>query len=124
MKNKNKDIQKEEVQLKESEKDKKKPKKEPKRIPKYKTLSCFRWMIIKIWEWDRTMAFSAVAVIPLAITLYSLNLYIPSLVLEKLANSATFAPVVITITALLVAQLIFRLIKNFVDTQRETSRNI
>ncbi|NCA92697.1 ABC transporter ATP-binding protein [bacterium] len=126
MKNKTNDKKKEEVKSEETETGtkKKKPKKEPKRIPKYKTLSCFRWMIIKLWEWDRTMAFSAVAVIPLAIALYTLNLYIPSLVLDKLANSATFAPVVITITALLVAQLVFRLIKNFVDTQRETSRNI
>ncbi len=109
---------------KNNKNNKKQKKKEPKRVPKYNTFSCFGWMMARLWEWDRTMAFSAVAVIPLAVALYTLGLYTPPIVLERLTESKTFPPVVLTIAALLVAQLIFRLIKNFVDTQRDISRGI
>ncbi|MGI6716933.1 MAG: ABC transporter ATP-binding protein [Eubacteriales bacterium] len=98
--------------------------KKPKRIPKYKAFSCFRWMMFKLWEWDRTIALTAVAIIPLAVAMYALNLYIPSIVLDKLANSKTFSPVVWVIVLLLTAQLVFKLITNLVDSYRGTSRLI
>lgn len=93
--------------------------KEPKRKPKYNMFSCLKWMGKKLWEWDKTIAVSAVLVIPLAVVLYGLNIYTPSLVLERLQSAETFSAVVYTIVALLLAALGFRLIKNYVDLKRE-----
>lgn len=117
---KKKDIQ----EAKQTEKPEDKKKKAPKRIPKYKTFSCFKWMLAKLWEWDKTMAISAVAIIPLSIVLYALNLYIPSIVIDRLTGSKEFVTVVITIIALLAAQLVFNLIQNYVSSKGATSHLI
>lgn len=93
--------------------------KEPKRKPKYNMLSCLKWMSKRLWEWDKSIAVSAVLVIPLAVVLYWLNIYTPSIVLDRLQTSDTFAAVVYTILALLLSTLGFRLIKNYIDLKRQ-----
>ena len=70
------------------------------------------------------MAISAVAIIPLSIVLYALNLYIPSIVIDRLTGSKEFVTVVITIVALLAAQLVFNLIQNYVSSKGATSHLI
>lgn len=104
-------------------KEKEKKKKEPRRKPKYKMLSCLKWMGRLLWGWDKSFAVSAALVIPIAVALYWLNIYTPSIVLDRLQTADTFSVVVYTILALLLAQLGFRMIKNYIDIKRElTSR--
>ncbi len=93
--------------------------KEPRRKPKYKMFSCLKWMGKLLWKWEKTIAVSAVLVIPLAVVLYWFNIYTPSIVLDRLQTSDTFTTVVCTIAALLLATLGFRMIKNYVDIKRE-----
>lgn len=98
---------------------KEKKKKEPRRKPKYGMFSCLKWMGKLMWSWERSFAVSAVLVIPIAVVLYWLNIYTPSIVLDRLQHADTFAVVVYTIIALLLAQLGFRMIKNYIDIKRE-----
>ena len=100
-------------------KQKDKKKKEPRRKPKYGMLSCLGWMGKLLWKWEKTIAVSAVLVIPLAVVLYWLNIYTPSIVLDRLQTSETFATVVYTIAALLLSTLGFRMIKNYIDIKRD-----
>ncbi len=102
-------------------KEKDKKQKEPKRQPKYGMFSCLKWMGKLLWKWEKTIAVSAVLVIPLAVALYWLNTYTPSIVLDRLQTSETFATVVYTILALLLSALGFRMIKNYVDIKRSLS---
>lgn len=100
-------------------KSKEKKKKDPKRKPKYGMFSCLKWMGRLLWKWEKTIAVSAVLVVPIAVALYWLNTYTPSIVLDRLQTSDTFATVVYTILALLLSTLGFRMIKNYIDIKRE-----
>lgn len=100
----------------------KQPQKE-KRKPKYGMFSCQKWMLSKLWLWDKTFAVAAMLIIPAAIVLYALNLYIPSIVLDKLQTSDSFTSVVITILILLLTQLIFTVFRNYFELKQELSRN-
>ncbi len=102
-------------------KDKEKKKKEPKRKPKYRMFSSLKWMGKLLWKWEKTIAVSAVLVIPITVVLYWLNIYTPSIVLDRLQTSDTFAIVVYTILALLLSTLGFRMIKNYIDIKRQLS---
>ena len=100
-------------------KSKEKKKKDPKRKPEYGMFSCLKWMGRLLWKWEKTIAVSAVLVVPIAVALYWLNTYTPSIVLDRLQTSDTFATVVYTILALLLSTLGFRMIKNYIDIKRE-----
>ena len=100
-------------------KSKEKKKKDPKRKPKYGMFSCLKWMGRLLWKWEKTIAVSAVLVVPIAVALYWLNTYTPSIVLDRLQTSDTFLTVVYTILALLLSTLGFRMIKNYIDIKRE-----
>lgn len=102
-------------------KEKNEKNKEPKRKPKYGMFSCLKWMGKLLWKWEKTIAVSAVLVIPLAVVLYWLNIYTPSIVLDRLQTADTFTTVVCVIVALLLTTLGFRMIKNYVDIKREQS---
>ena len=102
-------------------KDKEKKKKEPRRKPKYGMFSCLKWMGKLLWKWEKTIAVSAVLVIPITVVLYWLNIYTPSIVLDRLQTSDTFAIVIYTILALLLSTLGFRMIKNYIDIKRQLS---
>ena len=102
-------------------KSKEKKKKDPKRKPKYGMFSCLKWMGKLLWKWEKTIAVSAVLVVPIAVALYWLNTYTPSIVLERLQTSDTFAIVIYTILALLLSTLGFRMIKNYIDIKRQLS---
>ncbi len=97
--------------------------KKEKRKPKYGMFSCHKWMIKKLWKWDKTIAFAAVAIIPVAIILYALDLYIPSIVLDKLQTESVFLNVALTITALLLAQLVFTLLRNYFMLKQNMSHS-
>lgn len=95
-----------------------KKQKEPRRKPKYGMLSCLKWMGKLLWKWEKSLAVSSVLVIPITIALYWLNIYTPSIVLDRLQSAETFTIVVCTIVALLLATLGFRMIKNYIDIKR------
>lgn len=92
--------------------------KEPKRKPKYGAGACLKWLFRRMWKWDRLSAVCCVAVIPLALVLYGLNLYLPTAILDSLETAETFDTVVLTVVTLFAAQLFFRLIKTVVDDVR------
>lgn len=100
---------------------KEKKKKEPRRKPKYGMLSCLKWMGKLLWKWEKTIAVSAVLVIPIGVVLWWFRIYTPSIVLDRLQTSDTFATVVYAILALLLTELGFRMIKNYVDLKRDMS---
>ena len=97
--------------------------KKEKRKPKYGMFSCHKWMLKKLWKWDKMIAFSAVAIIPVSIVLFALDLYIPSIVLDKLQTESLFINVALTITALLLAQLVFMVLRNFFMLKQNMSHS-
>lgn len=94
------------------------PKKEEKRRAKYGTGVCLKWVFSKTWQWDKRIALSTFAVIPLGVILYAFNLYTPSAILRSLETADTFGTIVLTITVVLVAQMVFHLIKAAIDIMR------
>ncbi len=98
-----------------------KKKREPRRKPKYGMLSCLKWMGKLLWKTEKTIAVSAVIVVPLGVALWWLNIYTPSIVLDRLQTSDRFITVVCAISVLLLTTLGFRMIKNYVDLKREMS---
>lgn len=97
--------------------------KEPKRKAKYGTFSCQFWMLKKLWNWDRSFAVASVFIVPVAVILFALDLYIPSIILDKLETSDIFATVAITIGVLLFVQFIFASIKDYFILKRDMSHN-
>ena len=89
------------------------------RKPKYGMLSGMKWMWLYTVRDSKLMAVCAIAVIPLALVLYALGLYTPSIILDKLQTGGSFNTVALVIVGLLAAHLIFRVIKDFIDLTRE-----
>ena len=101
-----------------------KKEKQIRRKPKYNGLTCFRWMIKRIWKLNKPIAISAISVIPLAIILYAFGLYLPPFMLELFEKGEEFSTIVLMIALLLLGQLVFRLIKDIVDSKREVMENL
>ncbi|MBQ6183912.1 MAG: ABC transporter ATP-binding protein [Clostridia bacterium] len=99
----------------------KKKKKEPKRKPKYKTWYCVKWLIKKTLKWDKKMLVFSLLLIPIAVALYALDMYIPPIILEKLQTSISFNTVALTIVVLVAAQYGFRMIKTVMDNYSSKS---
>ncbi len=97
--------------------------KKEKRKPKYGMFTCHKWMLSKLWGWDRSFAVASIAIIPVAIALFALELYIPSVVLEKLQTASVFTNVAITIVALLTAQLIFSVLRNYFQLKQNMAHS-
>jgi ABC-type multidrug transport system fused ATPase/permease subunit len=111
-------------QLKKRLDEKKRERKEEfRRKPKYGMFSCLKWMLDYTRAESKLMAFCALAVIPLALILYALGLYTPSIILDRLENAGAFNQVALIIIALLGAHLVFRITKNFVDAVRRKMNN-
>ena len=89
------------------------------RKPKYGMLSGMKWMWLYTVRDSKLMAVCAIAVIPLALVLYALGLYTPSIILDKLQTGGSFNTVALVIVGLLAAHLIFRVIKDFIDLTRD-----
>lgn len=95
--------------------------KTPKRKPKYGMLSCQKWLLKKLWQWEKSMAVGAIAIIPTSVIIYALNLYTPSVIISKLETSSTFQSVAVTVLMLLAAQLVFSIIRNTIHQKQEMS---
>ena len=88
---------------------KEKIKKIVKERSEYGFFTCMKWLIRRVWMWDKIVIFTSIMVIPVSLILYGLGLYIPTVVLEALQGSESFNIVALTISVVLLAQFIFRI---------------
>lgn len=95
-----------------------KKEKEPTRKPKYGILYCMKWLVTRMWQWDRSLIWSSMALIPLSVILYCVGLYTPSIILDRLQINENFNETALVITALLCATLFFNLTKDIIDQVR------
>jgi len=92
--------------------------KEPARRPGYGTFYCMKWLITRMWQWDKSLILSSVAILPLSVILYAINLYTPSIILDNLQKERDFNEIALVITALLGAGLLFKLADDFIFKMR------
>lgn len=100
-----------------------KKEKEQARKPKYGIFYCIKWLVRRMWQWDRSLIWSSVALIPLSVLLYAIGLYTPSIILDSLQTNEDFSQIALIITVLLCATLFFNLVKDFVSLKRTHAEN-
>ena len=105
-------------------KDKTKKKKEPKRKPKYGMLSCIGYMLKLMWGADKSIAFSAVATVPVRLILSAIGLYMPTVILRELEVSSDFAWIVAVICGFVMVQMIFSLVQHAVKKNIDISEHL
>ncbi|MCM1027976.1 MAG: ABC transporter ATP-binding protein/permease, partial [Roseburia sp.] len=93
------------------------------RKPKYGTAYCIKWLITRMWQWDKSLVWSSIALIPLSVLLYWIGLYTPSIVLDSLQTRENFNEIALIITALLCGALFFRLVRDLVSLVRNNADN-
>ena len=94
---------------------KEKTKKEPKRKPKYGLFSCVGYIYKLMWEYERSLVFTAVLIVPVSLILSAIGLYTSPAILRVLETSATFSYIALVIVGLLVAKLVFDLANNVIS---------
>ena len=93
------------------------------RKPRYGFFSCIAYSLRNTWDTRKSIAISAIAVIPISLLLRAIGLYLPSMVLEGLEVKDDFWNIVLTILMLLGAQLIFSVIRQFIDIKRSDAEH-
>ena len=96
----------------------KKKGKEPARKAKYSTFVCIKWLLSRMWQWDKSLFLSSVLMLPMAVILHALGLYTPSIILDSLQTSEDFRMIVLVIITLLGARFFFNLIHDFFSQLR------
>ena len=71
-----------EKQENKTQKNPEKPKKEPKRKAKYGTLACIRWLMTRMWQWEKWIVLAPFLIIFPAVALHACGLYLPSIILN------------------------------------------
>lgn len=112
---KNREKKKEKAKEKEKEKEQGK---ETKRKAKYGTFVCIKWLLSRMWQWDKSLFLSSVLLLPMAIILHALGLYTPSIILDSLQTSENFRTIVLVIIALVGSRFFFNLIHAFFSQLR------
>lgn len=100
------------------EKEKSEKRKEPARRPKYGTFYCMKWLVRRMWQWDRSLIWSSAALIPLSVLIYAIGLYTPSIILDSLQTREHFNEIALIITVLLCATLFFNLVQDLISQVR------
>ena len=100
---------------------KEKKKKEPKRKPKYGLFSCVGYVYKLMWEYERSLAFTAVLTVPVSLILSAIGLYTSPAILRVLEMSDTFSYIALVIVGLLGAKLVFDLAKNLIGQRIQLS---
>lgn len=100
-----------------------KKEKKPARKPKYSTAYCMKWLVTRMWQWDRSLIWSSAALIPLSVLLYGIGLYTPSIILDSLQTNKDFNEIALIITALLCATLFFNTAKDWISLVREQAKS-
>ncbi|MBR4743758.1 MAG: ABC transporter ATP-binding protein [Oscillospiraceae bacterium] len=93
---------------------KEKKKKEPKRKPKYGLFSCVGYIYKLMWEYERSLAFTAVLTVPVSLILSAIGLYTSPAILRVLETSDTYSYIALVIVGLLGAKLVFDLANNII----------
>ena len=93
---------------------KEKKKKDPKRKPKYGLFSCVGYIYKLMWEYERSLAFTAVLTVPVSLILSAIGLYTSPAILRVLETSDTFSYIALVIVGLLGAKLVFDLAQNVI----------
>ena len=93
---------------------KEKTKKEPKRKPKYGLFSCVGYVYKLMWEYERSLVFTAVLTVPVSLILSAIGLYTSPAILRVLETSDTFSYIALVIVGLLGAKLVFDLAQNVI----------
>ncbi|MBO7176385.1 MAG: ABC transporter ATP-binding protein, partial [Clostridia bacterium] len=103
--------------------EKKKPKKEKeeKRKAKYGTLTCIRWLMTRMWQWEKWIVLASFLIILPAVALHACGLYLPSIILDSLETSEHFNQVALTVVALVAAQLFFTILRQMMEIYRRTA---
>jgi len=96
----------------------KEKRKEPARKPKYGVVYCMKWLVTRMWQWDKSLIWSSAALIPLSVLLYWIGLYTPSIILDSLQTEEDFNTIALIITALLCATLFFNLTRDLISQVR------
>lgn len=91
-----------------------KPKKD-RRHAKYSTWVCIKWALSKVWQWDKRLMLIAMAMIPVGVGLYVLNLYSTSWILQSLETIEPFGVIALTVVVVMVAEMLFRILKRLLD---------
>lgn len=97
---------------------KKEKEKKPARKPKYDIVYCVKWLVRRMWQWDRSLIWSSAALVPLSVLLYAIGLYTPSIILDNLQANEGFNETALVITALLCATLFFNLAREIISQVR------
>ena len=105
-------------------KDKKIRKDASNRKPKYSTAICMKWLLTRLWQWDKSMIWVSLLMVPVSVALYALGLYVPSGVVGALETSEQFNQVALTILVLLGAQLFFQLIKDWLGSYHSVNEHL
>lgn len=92
--------------------------KEPPRKAKYGTFVCIKWLLSRMWQWDKSLFLSSVLLLPMAVILHALGLYTPSIILDSLQTSEDFRNIVLVIIILVGARFFFNLIHDFFSQLR------
>ena len=100
---------------------KEKQKKEPKRKPKYGLFSCVGYIYKLMWEYERSLVFTAVLTVPVSLILSAIGLYTSPIILRVLETSDTFSYIALVIVGLLGAKLVFDLAANLIRQKIQLS---
>lgn len=94
---------------------------ERKRKPKYGMFSCVAYIYKILWEYERSLVFVGIFTVPVSVISSALALYIPSVVLRCLERAEKFSVIALVIVSLVLANTLFALADNFLNTKREMS---
>lgn len=101
----------------------KKKNEEPLRKAKYGTIQCFRWILSRMWKWDKSLFLSSVTLLPVTVVLYALGLYMPSVILDSLLTSSGYEAVVMVILILVGAEFFSRVIQALLSQLRANAES-
>ena len=94
------------------------------RKSKYGTGACIKWLLNHLWQWDKSMVWVSLLMVPVSVILYAIGLYLPSGVLGVLEKGEQFNRVALTILVLLGAQLFFQLIKDWLGSYHSVNEHL
>jgi len=104
-----------------AKKDKPNKKKQEKRKAKYSTWRCIRWLISRMWQWEKWIVLAPFLIILPSIALHAWGLYLPTIILHSLETNEHFNTVAITIAVLIAGQLFFTLLRRLMEIYRDTA---
>lgn len=88
------------------------------RKQKYSTVVCIKWLLSRMWKWDKSLFLSSVFLLPVTVIVYALGLYTPAIILGKIDLHEEFETIILVICVLLGTGLVFSLISEFITLLR------